>query len=171
MQSIIDGVGMTSTMCSGPLDKAMTRTVKPAVVNQEPATPIPLSPYNHQGGTLNATAPDCRYTQSPKPVPHTEEDVTKTCPMEETAPSASLTSELAIISHLSLPAMPKRPPIHYPRDGTFPMNFDQSCLSFACCSPAVEVTTGHDDCEPLLYLTIVPEQESLRGNTDSEMAF
>ena len=162
---------MTSTMCSGTLDKAMTRTAKPAVVNQEPATPIPLSPYHHQGGTFNATALDCHYTQLPKPVPHTEEDVMKTDPMEETAPSASLTSELAIISHHSLPAMLKRPPIHYPRDGTFPMNFGQSCLSFACCSPAVEVTTGHDDCEPLLYLTIVPEQESLRGNTDSEMAF
>ena len=171
MQSIINGVGMTSTMCSGPLDNAMTRAVKPAVVNQEPATPIPLSPYHHQGGAFNATTPDCHYTQSPKPVCHME-DVMKIGPMEETAPSASLTSELAIISHHSLPTMLKRPPIHYPRDGTFPMNFGQSCLSFACFSPPMEVTTtGHDDCELLLHLTIVPEEETMRGNMDSEMAF
>lgn len=170
MQSIINSVGMTSTMCSGPLDKAMARTVKPAVVNQEPATPTPLSHYHHQGGTFNATTLDCHSTQSPKPVPHTE-DVTKTGLMEETAPSVSSTSEL-IVFHRPLPAMPKRHPIHYPRDGTFPMNFGQSCLSFACRSPPVEVTTtGHVDCEPLLRLAVVPEQESLRGNTDSEMAF
>jgi len=155
-------------MCSGPLDKAVARTVKPAVVNQELVTPTPLSRYHHQGGTFNATTPDC-HTQSPKTVPHTE-DVTKTGLMEETAPSVSSISEL-IVFRRPLPAMPKRPPIHYPRDGTFAMNLGQSCLSFACCSPAVEVTTGHDDCESLLHLTIAPEQESLRGNTDSEMAF
>ena len=167
MQSIINGVDMTPTMCSGPLDKTMARTVKPAVINQEP--PTPLSPHHHQGGTFNATTLDCYYTQSPKPVPHTE-DVTKTGLMEETAPSVSSTSEL-IVFHRPLPTTPKRHPIHYPRDGTFPMNFGQSCLSFACCSPAVEVTTtGQDDCEPLLRLTIVPEQETMRGNTDSEMS-
>lgn len=168
MPSITNSVVMTS-VCSGPLEKAVARTVKPAVVNQEPATPTPLSPYHHQGGTFNATALDCHYTQSPKTVHST--DVTKAGLMEETVPSVSLTSEL-IGFHRPLPAMLKRPPIHYPRDGTFPMNFGQSCLSFACCSPAVEVTTtGHDDCEPLLRLIVVPEQESLRGNTDSEMAF
>ena len=168
MPSIINSVVMTS-VCSGPLEKAVARTVKPAVVNQEPATPTPLSPYHHQGGALNATTPDCHYTQLPKPV-HSTDNVTKTG-MEETASSVSLTSEL-IVFHRPLPAMPKRSPIHYPRDGTFPMNFGQSCLSFACCYPAVEVTTtGHDDCEPLLRLTIVPEQETMRGNTDSELAF
>ena len=168
MPSITNSVVMTS-VCSGPLDKAVARTVKPAIVNQEPATPTPLSPYHHQGGTFNATALDCHYTQSPKTVHST--DVTKTGLMEETTSSVSLTLKL-IVFHCPLPTMPKRHPIHYPRDGTFPMNFGQSCLSFACCYPAVEVTTtGHDDCEPLLYLTIVPEQESLRDNKGSELAF
>ena len=168
MPSITNSVVMTS-VCSGPLEKAVARTVKPAIVNQEPATPTPLSPYHHQGGTFNATTLDCHYTQLPKTV-HSTDNVTKTG-MEETASSVSLTSEL-IVFHRPLPTMPKRPPIHYPRDGTFPMNFGQSCLSFACCSPAVEVTTtGQDDCEPLLRLTIVPEQETMRGSMDSEMAF
>ena len=149
----------------------MTRTVKPAVISQEPATPMPLSHHNHQGGTFSATTLDCHYTQSPKTV-HSTEDVTQTGLMEETALRVSLTSELIVFHRPPLPGMLKRPPIHYPRDGTFPMNIGQSCISFACCSPPVAVTTtGQDDCEPLLRLTIVPEQESLRDNTDSEMAF
>jgi len=40
---------MTSVR-SGPPEKAVARTVKPAIVNQEPATPTPLSPYHHASG-------------------------------------------------------------------------------------------------------------------------
>ena len=119
---------------------------------------------NCQAHTFTATTPDCHYSQSPKPVHHTE-DIAKTGPTEETA-----STELAIIFHHPLPVV-LNTPLRYPRDGTFPMNFDHS--RFACCAPAVEATTtGHDDCEPLLRLTTLPEQESLRGyEGNTKLAF
>ena len=125
---------------------------------------------NCQAHTFTATTPDCHYSQSPKPVHHTE-DIAKNGPTEETASSGI--SELAIIFHHPLPVV-LNTPLRYPRDGTFPMNFDQSCISFAFCAPAVEATTTtrHDDCEPLLHFTTMPEQESLRGyEGNTKLAF
>ena len=151
--------------CSGPL--VTTRTIRPVAENQEAAPRTSLTHYHHQYDTFNATTPDS-HTQSPKPVCNTE-DVTKTGPTEETTSSAPSTSELVIIFHQPLPVLLKRPP-HYPRDGTLLMN--KSCIHFACYAPAAEATTtGHDDCESLLHLTIVPEQETLRSNDDTELVF
>ena len=120
--------------------------------------------WNCQAHTFTATTPDCHYSRSPKPVHHME-DVTKNGPTEETASSG--------MSELPLPVV-LNTPLRYPRDGTVPMNFDQSCISFACCAPAVEATTTtrHDDCEPLLHLTMMPEQELLRGyEGNTKLAF
>jgi len=132
--------------------------MRPVADNQEAAPRTSLSHYHHQ----DATTPDC-HTQSPKPVCNTE-DVTKTGPTEETELSAPSTSELIISQfHNPLPVVLKEPS-HYPRDGTVLMNFGQSCINFLSYAPAVEVTTtGHVDGEPLLRLTIVPEQETLRS--------
>ena len=153
------------SMCSGTLV-----TVRPvANIQEDSACTSPLR-YHHQGVTFSATTLDCHHTQSPKAIRNTE-DVTKTSPTEETASNALSTSELAIIFHRPLPIALKRPPL-YPRDGTFGMNFSQSCINLVSYAPAVEVTTtGHDDCEPLLHLTIIPEQESLSSNEDAELVF
>ena len=84
--------------------------MRPVADNQE-ATP--RTSLLHQGGTFNATTPDC-HTQSPKPVCNTE-DVTKTVPTEETASSAPSTSELVISFHHPLPVVLKRLP-HYTQE-------------------------------------------------------
>jgi len=153
--------------CSGP--PVTTRTMRPVADNQEAAPRTSLSHHHHQGGTFNATTPDC-HTQSPKPVCNTE-DVTKTVPTEETASSAPSTSELVISFHHPLPVVLKKLP-HYPRDGALLMNFSQSCINFACYAPAAEATTtGHDDCKSLLCFTIVPEQETLRSKEGTELVF
>ena len=142
---------MTS-ICSGQL----ATTVRPAAVNEEAATRMPLPHYHC---TFDATTPDCYHTQSPEPACQTE-NIIKTGPTEETAARLPIKSELAII-HRPLPAVLKRPP-HYP---TITRNFGQSCINFACCSPAVEATaTGQDHCMSLLRFTTVPEQESVGGN-------
>lgn len=152
-------------MCSGSLV-----TVRPVADIQEDAARTSLLRYHHQGVTFSATTLDCHYTQSPKAIRNTE-DVTKTSPTEETASNALSTSELAIIFHRPLLIALKRPPL-YPRDGTFGMNFSQSCINLVSYAPAVDVTTtGHGDCEPLLHFTIIPEQELLRSNEDAELVF
>jgi len=152
-------------MCSGS-----SVTVRPVADIQEDSACTSLLCYHHQGVTFSATTLNYHYMQSPKAIRNTE-DVTKTRPTEGTASNAPSTSELAIIFHHPLPIVLKRPP-HYPRDGTFGMNFRQSCINLVSYTPAVEVTTnGHDDCEPLLHLTIIPEQESLRSNEDTELVF
>ena len=139
---------MTS-ICSGPL----ATTVRPAAVNKEAATRMPLSHYHC---TFDATTPDSYHTQSTEPA-HQTENIIKTGPTEETAARLPIKSELVII-HRPLPAVLKRRP-HYP---TLTRNFGQSCINFACCSPAVEATaTRQDDCMPLLCFTTVPEQESM----------
>ena len=158
--------------CSGPLDKATTRTVRPVAVDQDAAACTSASHYHHQGCTFNATILDCRCTQSPKPARHREDVTEKSGPTQETATRAPSTSELAVILHHPFPL---NRPQHYQRDGTFPMNVCQSCINCACCSPAVDATaTGQDayDYEPLLHFTTVPEQESLRGyEGHTELAF
>ena len=167
MQSINIVVINIICACSGPL--VTTRTMRPVADNQQAEPCTSLSHYHHQCGTFNATTPDC-HSQSPKAVFNTE-DVTKTGPMEETASSALSASELVISFYQPLPVVLKRPP-HDPRDGTSLMNFSQSCINFGCYASAPEATTtGHDDCESLLYLTIVPEQETFRSNVDTELVF
>jgi len=142
-------------------------TVRPVADIQEDAACTSLLCYHHQGVTFNATTLDCHHAQS---ICNTE-DVTKTSPTEKTASNAPSTSELAIIFHRPLPIALKRLP-YYPRDGTFGMNFRQSCINLVSYAPAVDVTTtGDDECEPLLRLTIIPEQESLRSNEDAELVF
>ena len=160
-----------TSMCSGPLDKVTPSTGKPAAVDQEAAACMPLSHYHHQAHTFNATNPDCHYCLSPKSARHTE-DVTETSPTQETTLSALLTSELAIINHHPLPVVLNRP-LHYSRNDTFPMDFGQSCINFACYAPAVEATTTeYDGFEPLLHLTTVAEQESQKGcEGNTEFAF
>ena len=158
-----------STVCYSMCSRSFV-TVRPVANIQEDAACTSLLRYHHQGVTSNATTLDCHYTQSPKAI-HNTEDVTKTSPTEETALNALSTSELAIIFHRPLHIALKRPPL-YPRDGTFGMNFRQSCINLVSYAPAVEATTtGHGDCEPLLRLTIIPEQESLRSNDDTELVF
>ena len=172
MQSINIVVINIICACSGPL--VTTRTMRPVADNQEAAPRTSLLHHHHQCtcDTFNATTPDSTsHTQSPKPVCNTE-DVTKTLPTgptEETALNTLSTSELVIIFHQPLPVVLKRP-LHYPRDGTSLMS--QSCINFACYAPAAEaITTGHDDSESLLCLTIVPEQETFRSNENTELVF
>ena len=151
----------------------MTRTVRSVAVDQEAAACTSLSHHHHEGCTFNATTLDCRCTQSPKPVRHREDVTEKSHPTQETATTAQLTSELAVIFHHPLPLIVLNRPQHYQRDDTCPMNVCQSCINCTCCSPAVDATaTGQDDCEPLLHFTTVPEQESLRGyEGPTELAF